>query len=110
MVGAGRWAVWESVLPTGPGSLAALGGALHSTAVSPTPGSSLRCSSLSTHPPTFPARWDCQGPRMKRLRVLPFLLNFLGPPGPALNMEGHEAQHASTAAHTLGYATRSSGT
>lgn len=59
--------------------------------------------------PTFPARWDCQGPPGKRLRVLPFLLNFLGPSGPALNMEGHEAQHASTAAHTLGYATRSSG-
>ena len=59
--------------------------------------------------PTFPARWDCQGPPGKRLRVLPFLLNFLGPSRPARNMEGHEAQHASTAAHTLGYATRSSG-
>lgn len=74
------------------------------------PGPHRFCVSLSFRsPPTFPARWECQGSPGEKLRVFPFLLNFLGPSGPALNMEGREAQHASLAAHSLGYAMPSSG-
>lgn len=95
MVGAGRWWFGSQspplLLPMAWVDLAF---------ASPVRGPTGELLPFSTHPP-FRLVGFARGPPGKSCVAFHFSLIFWGPSGPAPNMEGHEAQHASLAAHTV---------